>query len=83
MDQLAGLTEEIRKLFRDRFRLLQPHLEDYRPLKLVAEESEIPFRTAQRWVALISQGRFGRVGAEESSGSRRAPSGFREDQGGH
>jgi hypothetical protein len=32
MDQLAGLTEEIRKLFRDRFRLLQPHLEDYRPL---------------------------------------------------
>ena len=52
MDQLAGLTEDSRKLALDRFRLLQPHLEDGRPLKLVAAEAEIPFRTAQRWVAL-------------------------------
>jgi putative transposase len=52
MDQLAGLTEEARKLAFDRFRLLQPHLEDDRPLKLVAADAEIPFRTAQRWVAL-------------------------------
>ena len=52
MDQLAGLTEEARKLALDRFRLLRPHLEDDSPLKLVAAEAEIPFRTAQRWVAL-------------------------------
>jgi len=52
MEQLAGLTEEIRKLALERFRLLQPHLEDHRPLKFVATEAEIPFRTAQRWVAL-------------------------------
>ena len=52
MDQLAGLTEEARRLALDRFRLLQPHLEDDRPLKLVSTEAEIPFRTAQRWVAL-------------------------------
>jgi hypothetical protein len=48
MDQLAGLTEKIRKLALDRFRLLQPRLEDDRPLKLVAAEAEIPFRTARR-----------------------------------
>jgi len=34
MDQLARLTEEARKLALARFRLLQPHLEDNRPLKL-------------------------------------------------
>jgi putative transposase len=47
MDQLAGVTEEARKLALDRFRLLRPHLEDDRPLKLVAADAEIPFRTAQ------------------------------------
>jgi hypothetical protein len=30
MDQLAGLTEEVPRLALDRFRLLQPHLEDDR-----------------------------------------------------
>jgi putative transposase len=55
MDQLAGLTEEARKLALDRFRLVQPHLEDGRPLKLVAAAAEIPFRTAQRWVSLYRQ----------------------------
>ena len=55
MDQLAGLTEEARKLALDRFRLLQPHLEDDRPLKAVAAAAGIPFRTAQRWVSLYWQ----------------------------
>jgi len=55
MDQLAGLTEEARKLALDRFRLLQPYLEDDRPLKAVAAAAEIPFRTAQRWVSLFRQ----------------------------
>ena len=52
MDELAGLTEEARKLALDRFRLLQSHLEDNRPLKAVAATAGIPFRTAQRWVSL-------------------------------
>jgi hypothetical protein len=44
-DQLAGLTEEARKLALRRFRLLQPHLEDHRPLKAVAAAARIPFLT--------------------------------------
>jgi putative transposase len=59
MDQLAGLSEEDRELALDRFRLLQPHLEDNRPLKAVAAAAKIPFRTAQRWVSLYRQ--FGLV----------------------
>jgi putative transposase len=60
MDQLAGLTEESRKLALDRFRVLQPHLEDACPLKAVAAAAGIPFRTAQRWAALYQQ--FGLAG---------------------
>ena len=55
MDQLAGLTEEARKLALDRFHLLQPHIEGERSLKLVAAAAGIPFRTAQRWVALYQK----------------------------
>src|SRR5437016_336308 len=60
MDQLAGLPEDAHKLAFDRFRLLQPHLEDGRPLKAVAVASRVPFRTAQRWVSLYRQ--FGLAG---------------------
>ena len=70
MDQLAGLSEEVRKLALDRFRLLQPHLEDDRPLKLVAAKAGIPFRTAQRWVALYHQ-----FGLSALARKRRADSG--------
>lgn len=55
MDQLAGFTEEGRKLALDRFRLLQPHLEDKQSLKAVASAAGIPFRTAQRWVSQYRQ----------------------------
>jgi putative transposase len=55
MDQVAGLTEDSRKLALDRFRLLQTHLESNRPLKAVAVAARIPFRTAQRWVSLYRQ----------------------------
>src|ERR1017187_1083506 len=57
MDELAGLSEGSRKLALDRFRLLQPHLEQSRPLRQLAAEAEIPLRTAQRWVAQYK--RFG------------------------
>jgi putative transposase len=46
MDDLAGLTEEARKLALDRYHLLQPHLENDRPLKTVASAAGIRFRTA-------------------------------------
>jgi putative transposase len=51
MDQLAGLPEEARRLALDRFRQIQPHLEENRSLQSVAREAGIPYRTAQRWVA--------------------------------
>jgi len=34
-----------------RSRLIQPHIEQHHPLHLVATESKVPFRTAQRWVS--------------------------------
>ena len=49
-----------RRLALDRFRLLQPHLKDDRPLKAVAASAGIPFRTAQRWASLYQQ--FGLAG---------------------
>ena len=66
MDQLAGFTEEGRKLALDRFRLLQPHLEDKQSLKAVASTAGIPFRTAQRWVSQYRQVRAGRLSAKEA-----------------
>jgi putative transposase len=50
MDELTGLPESVRKLALNRFRLLQPYLEQNRPLRPVAIEAGIPYRTAQRWV---------------------------------
>ena len=51
MEQLAGLTEESRKVALERFRLIQPHLEQNQSLHSVAAAAGIPYRTAQRWVA--------------------------------
>ena len=50
MIALASLSESARKIALDRFRLLQPHLEEKRPLKAVARDAGIEYRTAQRWV---------------------------------
>ena len=36
MDELAGLSEEARKIALDRFRLIQPYLEENQSLKSVA-----------------------------------------------
>jgi putative transposase len=76
MDELAGLSEEARTLALDRFRLLQPHLQQNRPLRQVALEVGISFRTAQRWVAQYQQ--FGLAALvrkkRDDSGQRRAVS---------
>jgi len=53
MEQLVGFTEEARKLALDRFRLIQPHLEQNQSLQSVADAAGVPYRTAQRWVANI------------------------------
>jgi putative transposase len=57
MDELSGLPELVRKLALDRYRLLQPHLEQHQPLRPIAIEAGIPYRTAQRWVTRFQ--RFG------------------------
>jgi putative transposase len=49
MNALASLSESARKIALDRFRLLQPHLEEQRLLKAVARDAGIGYRTAQRW----------------------------------
>src|ERR1022692_1624896 len=72
MDQFAGLPEHVRKLALDRFRLLQPHLEQSQSLQSIAQAAGIPYRTAQRWVAQLSAVRPGRAGSEEARGSRHA-----------
>src|SRR4051812_36049931 len=51
MDELAGLSDEDRKLALDRFRLLKPHLEENQSLQAVARAAGIPYRTAHRWLA--------------------------------
>jgi putative transposase len=50
MQELVELSAEDQDLAMSRFHQLQPHLEQNRPLRVVAAEAGIPFRTAQRWV---------------------------------
>ncbi len=52
-DELAGLSEEARNLALDRFRILQPHLEQSRSLQSVALAA---VHTAQRIVGSLSIG---------------------------
>src|SRR5690242_10170228 len=77
MDELAGLPESVQKAALDRFRLLQPYLEQSRPLRLVAIEAGTPYRTARRWVPRYQQ--FGLVALARKrradTGAHRAESG--------
>lgn len=52
MQEFLALSEADRDTAMQRFRWLEPHLEQNRPLRLVAAEAGLAFRTAQRWVAL-------------------------------
>jgi hypothetical protein len=51
MQELLELSDEDRELAMSRFLVPQPHLEQERPLRVVATEAGLAFRTAQRWVA--------------------------------
>ena len=70
MRELTDLSEEDRTLALARFHILQPHLDDHRPLRLVAKEAGIGFRTAQRWVT-----QYRRAGLAALARKRRADSG--------
>jgi putative transposase len=76
MDHLAALPEEARKLALDRFRLIQPHLEQAQSLLSVARAAGISYRTAYRWVEQYR--RFGLAALarkqREDRGRRRAVS---------
>src|SRR6516225_10683538 len=50
MEELSRLPQSLRKLALDRFHLLQPHLEEGRPLRPLAIKAGISYRTAQRWL---------------------------------
>lgn len=76
MDHFAGFTEEARKLALERFRLIQPHVEQVQSLRAVAQATGLSYRTAQRWVAQYR--RFGLAALarkrRDDRGERRAVS---------
>ena len=51
MDDLSAIPPASREVALHRFELLRPHLEDSRPLRSVASEASIPYRTALRWAS--------------------------------
>jgi putative transposase len=73
---LATMSAIERKLALERFRLLEPHLQNGRELRSVSEGSGVTFRTLQRWVANYKrQGLAGLVRKERTDvGERRTTS---------
>ncbi|RSL18705.1 putative transposase [Edaphobacter aggregans] len=49
MDELSAIPQASREIALQRLQLLRPHLEEARPLRTVASEASIPYRTALRW----------------------------------
>jgi hypothetical protein len=47
MDELASLDQSTRESALERFRIIQPCLEEDTPLSLIAREAGIPYRTIQ------------------------------------
>ena len=60
MPDLAELSDAARQDALERYRKLQPHLEQNVPLLRVAREAALPLRTARRWVQRYR--RFGLAG---------------------
>ena len=48
---LADMSDVERKLALERYKLLEPHLQNGRELRSVSKDSDVSFRTLQRWVA--------------------------------
>ncbi|WP_263377105.1 helix-turn-helix domain containing protein [Granulicella aggregans] len=76
MRSLTELPSEEREQALSRFHLLEPYLTEQKTLREIAVASEIPFRTAQRWVEHYRK--FGLAGlarrARGDRGVRRAVS---------
>jgi putative transposase len=76
VQELAELSSGGQDLALSRFRLLEPHFENDRPLRVIATETGVPYRTLQRWVAQYRK--FGLVALarrmREDRGVRRAVS---------
>jgi putative transposase len=51
VDELSAIPQASRELALQRLELLRPHLEEGRPLRTVASEASIPYRTALRWAS--------------------------------
>src|SRR5271165_626624 len=73
-NKLASIPEPGRKRALDRFRILQPYLEEGRPLNALA--ASIPYCTAHRWVTLYRKYGLSGLGrrARNDRGGRRAVS---------
>ena len=49
MQALADMSDVERKLALERYKLLEPHLQNGRELRSVSKGSDVSFRTLQRW----------------------------------
>jgi transposase-like protein len=74
MDELGSLHESAREVALERFRIIQPCLEQDRSLSLIARNAGIPYRTIHRWMTQYR--RFGLAAlarkGREDGGKRRA-----------
>ena len=69
-----SLQESARKIALERFRIIQPYLEQDRSLSVIARKARIPYRTIHRWLTRYRW--FGLAAlarkAREDRGKRRA-----------
>jgi len=73
MREFSTLPEEDQQRAMERYRLLQPHLEQGRALAEVAEEAGVPYRTARQWATLYRQSGLAALAPQgrTDAGSRR------------
>jgi transposase-like protein len=50
--ELVSLSDALRELAQKRFRIIRPFLEEGVPLRVVAREHGIPYRSVQHWAML-------------------------------
>jgi putative transposase len=51
MDELTALSEQNQQTTLKRFQVLQPYLENQVTFRQIAQDTAIPYRTLQHWVA--------------------------------
>ena len=73
LPELVSLSEAVRELAQKRFCIIQPFLEKGVPLRVLAREHGIPYRTAQHWAMLYRNfglAALGRRGRSDRGGHR-------------